>query len=197
MAGRRTGVWMLRVSVAANNIRRGYQKLREALNLLHHRSVWRAVVGGAEFVEIEPAQGGGAAWNVHMHGLIELKPGEELNGPELGADWTQILAKLGVVGSVHAEEVTDPWERGRGSDQLFKGPVSHYVTKRPRKHWLGLDPTQKAALAEGLPGLRLASFFGVWRGVGRKRDRERGKELRRQRWAADRARRQSRWADPT
>lgn len=150
-------------------IRASHALLSDAFTRLRRSVTWRAVVaGGAAFVDLLDLASDGAAttWNPHTHLLVELVPGQQLRRTDLDAWWTELLTTLDAHGSSYVGPVYSVPARRDRRFKLQRSPQAFYVTRRARGEQLRqLSDEQLIEVALALPGSRLVTWFGTWRGL--------------------------------
>jgi hypothetical protein len=166
--------------VETSGLSQAHHVLCDAFAQLRRSVRWRAAVaGGVAFIDLldQASAGAATAWNPHAHVVVELLAGKQLRPRELTAWWAELLTARGESGSTYVGPMyAVPVERDRRF-KLERSPQAYYVTRRARgEQLLSLDDERLAAAALALPGLRLVTWFGTWRGLpwrGPKRSRKR------------------------
>lgn len=166
-----TGLVFLTVTVGSDAPGQGHAVLTRGLSRLRRLAAWRtAIVGGYQFIQHEPARAGGArAWNVHLHGLYELRCGTSADGQALRGRWQEFVSDHGLPGQVDLRRVYDLWGKAGPptADDLVRGRgksgVGWYVSRRELSEYLQYDTKTLAALAMCLPNKRLSARIGSWR----------------------------------
>ena len=152
--------------------------LADGLKYLRRRALWkRAVVGGAQFVDLATARiGAKTLWNCHAHVVVELRPGTKLRGYELAELWRFTLDVTGAFGSSDAREEIEYRNEGNAYDNggKFSG-LACYVSRRKRgTELLSMSDIQLLEwmiVMAAKPAPRLVAYLGAWS----KRSRRRGR----------------------
>jgi hypothetical protein len=163
----------LTVTVGTDSLSEGYLILTKGLSWLHGLAAWtKRVQGGSQYVELKPCQEGKRRrWLAHAHCALELRPGTDLNAlrADLIAAWQRFLGGA-FPGRVHLVHANPGWDRfrersARGHWYYRKGSkLAFYVTKRKRSELRTYTPDQLEEALKVMPGKRLTTRLGSWRG---------------------------------
>jgi hypothetical protein len=106
---------LLTATVAGDDLRLCERTLVRALSALRRRRAWqRAVVGGEQHLQAEPCRPGSARrWNVHVHAVLERRPGAGLAKTALADVWASLIAPSGLPGRLDLRPIAAHWAISR------------------------------------------------------------------------------------
>jgi hypothetical protein len=167
--------YILTLTMGTDDLKSGFATFTETFRRLRRTKIWKATVqAGAFFTFPERASSEAhqLLWNMHGHGIIDVKVAAESNLAALAATWESMLRKLGHGGSAHLEQLVWKYNRRAPVGSMTTprwAPSVFYVTRRVLRAWLDLPDAMLEEMAGFLPRTRLTARFGGWRGARNRR----------------------------
>jgi hypothetical protein len=164
---------LVTATVACDDIAAGVRVLRAAFAELKRRVAWkRSVAGDESHLQVKaPHTGSVRSYCVHVHAIIELKPGTSFDRWTMHALWVELLSRRGAARNFDIRGIGRHWALYRGEHHAShsqSGRVLRVAQKTcggPRRA-PGVHPRRAAAVPTGGPArhnVRLVAAFSSTR----------------------------------